>query len=217
MPTPNAIRVTVQQDLLGGEKSTNVWATDKSGLGTPLTLAEGQDIADAFASFYTALSTAATPNRGIHDLRPDHATLSRITVHDLEDNVKFEYSYSSQGTGSECIPYQVAAVVSLISATASRKGRGRVYVGPWSAAAVEMDFVSGAAPQLEVAAQTALLNATADLEDRLAALVPPRHLQMLSPTDNVVRQITTARVDTVLDTQRRRRSDIGGVTASIAL
>lgn len=217
MPTVNAVRVTCQLDLIGGEHSTNVWHTDKSGLPAALTLAEGQDIADAFSTFYSALSSAAAPNRGIDDLLPQHATLSRITVHDLEDNVKFEYSYASSGGGSECLPYQVAAVVSLISATAGRKGRGRVYIGPLASGAAELNFSAGTAPQLEVAAQTALLNATDDLDARLAALVPPRRLQMRSQSDNVIRQVVTARVDTVLDTQRRRRSDIGGLTASLAL
>lgn len=217
MPTPNAIRVTCRLDLLGGEVSTNVWATDKSGLGTPLTLAEGQDIADAYSTFYLGLQAAAAPDRGINDLLPDHATLSRITVHDLEDNVRFEYSYGGSGTQNEALPYQCAAVISLISAVAGRKGRGRVYVGPLGSAAAELDFVSGGPPQLEAAAVTGLLNAAVDLEARLAALVPPRHVSMISGTDNVVRQVVTARVDSVIDTQRRRRSAIGGSVTSVAL
>lgn len=216
-PVPNAIRVTCKLDLLGGEVSTNVWATNKAGLPNPITLAEGQDIADAFEPFYGNLSTGASPARGIKEFLPDHAQLTQITVHDIEDNVKFDYAYSEFGSDNDSAPYESAAVISLISATSGRKGRGRIFVGPLGLSAIETAFVSGRPPHLTAAARTAFLAATFDLNARLQALVPPRDLCMISMSDLAVRPIVTARADDELDNQVRRKSELTGSVETISL
>jgi len=100
---------------------------------------------------------------------------------------------------AECLPFQCAPVVSLRTATLSRRGRGRFY-----APSLAVDQV--AAGRMVAGAQTALANSAEAMMNALqaAALQPVIYHRDLGTTTNVV----SLDVGDVIDTQRRRRNKL---------
>ena len=118
---------------------------------------------------------------------------------------------TNAGTGARILPYQCALVISQRTVIPGRSGRGRNYL-PVSTSAV----LSGG--QLAGGVGTALATAAASWLTALAGLVlngvnttPVVASPLGSNTPAVVVKVV---VDSIVDTQRRRRDKIGAVSVS---
>lgn len=98
-----------------------------------------------------------------------------------------------------CLPFQVAPVVSLRTALATRAGRGRFYA---PSPAVDQQ----AAGRLITTAQTALLNSAVAMFTALTGAGLSGVLY--SRTTTQTQEITSVDVGDVIDTQRRRRNKL---------
>lgn len=98
-----------------------------------------------------------------------------------------------------CLPFQVAPVVSLRTALATRAGRGRFYA---PSPAVDQQ----AAGRLITTAQTALLNSAVAMFGALTGAGLSGVLYSRSTTQT--QEITSVDVGDVIDTQRRRRNKL---------
>lgn len=97
------------------------------------------------------------------------------------------------------LPPQVATVVSLRSTTATRRGRGRMYLPPLASSAVAAGRLSGAAQGAVVAAAKAMFDSLTG-----AGLTPIIRARDLHQSTTV----TSFDVGDVFDTQRRRRNKL---------
>lgn len=107
---------------------------------------------------------------------------------------------SDAGTSTAtCLPFQCAPVVSLRTATLTRRGRGRFYVP-----SLAVDQVS--AGRLLPAAQTALADGA---EDLLTGLTSAGGTVVIYHRDlGTTSVVTSLDVGDVIDTQRRRRNKL---------
>lgn len=106
---------------------------------------------------------------------------------------------ANDGTGLPRMPDQVAIVASLRTGLAGRSFRGRMYL-PIN------NMTLGADGQMGSATGTLICNAVGAMLDACASssLVP----NVVSATQSTQQPITLISMDTVLDTQRRRRNKI---------
>lgn len=97
------------------------------------------------------------------------------------------------------LPFQVTAAVSLRTAFATRRGRGRFYLPPFATTAVANARVSGSAV-------ATLVTAVGNMFDALqaASLTPV----VYSRTSRAALTITSFDIGNVFDTQRRRRNKL---------
>lgn len=94
------------------------------------------------------------------------------------------------GTGDTPVPNQICRVASLYTATANRRGRGRMY------------FPSNG---VGVVANDGRLALGTNFIDTLAAWLGVIDAVVVSESDSVARPVTSLRIGDVPDTQRRRR------------
>jgi len=198
-------RVTVHQNFYG-EEAVNVFHVMHDE-ALPLSIPEMSAIADEFDKMYNDLAGAAVGQRGMLDARHPAATVDVIRVYDLTivpNPPPFEKNLAISGTAAHTtVPVEVCVATTLRTAVGSRRGRGRVYLGPFGAAAYLISS-SGQAPQ--VGSVTFIANAFLDLNTRLAAsaLLNNARLGVLSVTDGLIREVTEVKIDHAPDTQRRR-------------
>lgn len=97
------------------------------------------------------------------------------------------------------LPFQCATVVSLLTASATRHGRGRFYLPPLATGSIDQGRVSAASLAVLDTAWTAYF---ASLNgDNITPVVRNR-------TGHVSTTVTSARIGDVIDTQRRRRNKL---------
>jgi len=214
----NTARVVCHQTFYG-EEAVNVFHVRHAEV-SPLSAPEMTAIASNFVIFYNALSSAAAPNRGINNLRHPRATLDMVRVYDLSvvpNPPPLEHPASSAGTAAETkVPIEVCATVTLVTAVGTRRGRGRVYLGPLGDGGMAISNATDA-PRL---ALTSLYGpAFDDLNARLQAepLLANARLAVLSTADAVSREVLSVRTDARPDTQRRRdlSASFGPVTSTV--
>jgi len=111
--------------------------------------------------------------------------------------------------GGNCLPHEVSVVASLLSATYSRSGRGRIYLPP---------------PAYGALTTTARLDATirANMASSVAAYLAPTPTNALdsvvaSKTQGAFYSVTTVSVGDVFDAQRRRRDSLVEVVSTASV
>ncbi len=108
----------------------------------------------------------------------------------------------------EMLPYQCATVISLLTDSATRHGRGRFYLPPLATGTVDGGLISAAAITSLDTAWTAFFDSLNT--DGLNPVVRNR-------TGHISTPVTGARVGNVFDTQRRRRNKLVEVYTAIAV
>lgn len=116
------------------------------------------------------------------------------------------------GSGSPVHPFQIARVTTLQTGEAGRSARGRVY---WPALTHAVDPATGQSlpPSGYAAAWAAVLTIIRDSAPGAIALEPV----VYSSTQNRLTEVSSVRVGSVLDTQRRRRDSLLETYEQVAL
>ena len=167
------------------------------------------DAATAFGDALTACWAA-----GMDDVTPPEVDLtlaSAASINEATDGqiTRVEVVLALTGVAAtEMLPFQVATVISLLTASATRHGRGRFYLPPLAAGTLADGRVSGAAITSIDAAWTAFFDSLNT--DGLTMVVRDR-------TNHVSTAVTSARVGDVFDTQRRRRNKLTETYTVIAV
>lgn len=117
-----------------------------------------------------------------------------VVVDQQEDDV------NHPGTGSGTLPLQIATVLTLRTATLSRRGRGRIYL-PTCAAAM----MAGDSHLFGTTRVNNLVNQFAQYATSLSGVAP---MQVVSRTASNMHPVTSVDADYVPDTQRRRRDQL---------
>lgn len=108
----------------------------------------------------------------------------------------------------EMLPYQCATVISLLTESATRHGRGRFYLPPLATGTVDGGLISAATITSLDTAWTAFFDSLNT--DGVNPVVRNR-------TGHISTPVTSARVGNVFDTQRRRRNKLVEVYTAIAV
>jgi hypothetical protein len=206
VPYTSVFRVVCHQSFMG-EESVNVWHILGDNT-TDLTLTTAQAISTAFSNFYGGSSLGVTPDRGIDQYRREDQVLDRISVYDLRtvpNDPPWEFTHNNPGTGGVGdTPMDTTMCITLRTPNGTRRGRGRIFVGPTKDA---LSTGVGVPTAWSTAALAAHGNACVVLGRRLGALAAapgPYLLAVLSVADGVGRPVTSVKIDPRPDTQRRR-------------
>lgn len=158
------------------------------------------DAATAFADALTAAWGAGMDDVTTADV--DLTLASAATIDPATDGqiTRVEVVLALTGVGAgEMLPFQCATVVSLLTASATRHGRGRFYLPPLAALVLDGGRISAASLAVLDTAWTAFF---ASLNtDNVTPVVRNR-------TGHVSTTVTSARIGDVIDTQRRRRNKL---------
>lgn len=218
MPPPyaNTLKV-VAEFTVGNEIQANVWHVS---IDTPVAFAaDAALIAAEFETFYKAATSASAPNRGIGSQRHQDHVLSRIVVTDLRvaNGDTFELPVVSGAglhTSTDMLPQNVAALLSLRTALNTRNGRGRIFLGGM----VEQNVAdAGSESRWTSTTITDILDAVEDLNDRLGATGLSAEIAVLSEVLGAHNDLTTARVDAIPRTMKRRIKQLRATYTSRAV
>lgn len=162
--------------------------------------------ATAWSAAWNALwSGLSAPTDNINQLVPTQVETTELTTSQLDPVTYKQVDQAADavalpGTSAAVmLPYQCAAGVTWLSAVASRSGRGRIYLPPLAANALDIG-------RIEEAAVTIIKNAAGNLLSTLTtATIQP---VIFNRTTHATTPITAARVGDVFDTQRRRRDKL---------
>jgi hypothetical protein len=158
-------------------------------------------VGDANTAWAAALTSLWTGTNRMEDITTADIVLtsaSTATIDPATDGqitrVTSALSLPGVATG-EMLPFQVALVCSLLTASATRHGRGRFYLPPLATSTVDGGLVSAAT--------------LTTLDTALTAFFDTLNTNNLTPvvrnrTGHVSTTVTAARVGNVYDTQRRR-------------
>lgn len=162
-------------------------------------------LAAAITAAYTSgLSTVSPP--AVVTTAASTATIDPSTDGQI---TRVEVVLSLAGAAvEEMLPFQCATCVTLITASATRHGRGRFYLPPLAALVLEDGRLNAAALSNLDGAFTAFFSELAT--GGLTAVVRNR-------TGHISTPVTEARVGDVIDTQRRRRNKLEEVFTSVVV
>lgn len=163
------------------------------------TLSTG-DAATAFADALTAAWAAGMDDATTADV--DLTLASAATIDPATDGqiTRVEVVLALTGVAAgEMLPFQCATVVSLLTASATRHGRGRFYLPPLAASVLDGGRISAATLTVLDTAWTAFFDSLNT--DGVTPVVRNR-------TGHVSTTVTSARIGDVIDTQRRRRNKL---------
>lgn len=167
------------------------------------------DAATAFADALTAAWAA-----GMDDLTTPEVDLtlaSAATIDPATDGqiTRVEVVLALTGVAdAEMLPFQCATVVTLLTASATRHGRGRFYLPPLAANTLLNGRLNSATLTVLDTAWTAFFDSLNT--DGVTPVVRNR-------TGHVSTTVTSARVGDVIDTQRRRRNKLTETQVVIAV
>lgn len=167
------------------------------------------DAAQAFADALTACWTAGMD--GLTTAEVDVTLASAASIDPGTDGqiTRAEVVLALTGTDvGEMLPFQCATVISLLTASATRSGRGRFYLPPLAVSVLDDGRISGASLAVLDTAWTAFFDSLNT--DGLSPVVRNR-------TAHVSTAVTGARVGDVIDTQRRRRNKLVEARLDIAV
>lgn len=126
------------------------------------------------------------------------------------------YSPALKGTGPSTHPPQTAVVASLRTALPGRSGRGRLYL-PATGLGLQSTLQMTETQATNIA--TAVKTWVSDLAATATAAYPapgPLHLFVVhSKKNNTAQDVSAIQVDTVLDSQRRRRDKLVGTRREV--
>ena len=158
------------------------------------------DAATAFADALTAAWAA-----GMDDVTTPEVDLTLASVATLDPATdgqitRAEVVLALTGVvDAEMLPFQCATVISLLTASATRHGRGRFYLPPLSADTLLNGRTKAASLVILDTAWTAFFDSLNT--DNITPVVRNR-------TGHISTTVTSARVGDVIDTQRRRRNKL---------
>lgn len=175
---------------------------------------EGAGTAESANDTFVTSLTAAWAAGGMVDVTTadvDLTLASTASIDPLTDRQLTRFEEALALTGDEAVemlPFQVAVVISLRTALATRSGRGRFYLPPLGVTMVDDGRVSAAAIAI-------LDNAWTDFFD--AMNTGGLTVVVRNRTSHVSTVVTSARVGNVFDTQRRRRNKLIETYTDIAV
>ena len=167
------------------------------------------DAATAFADALTAAWGAGMDDLTTADI--DLTLASAATLDPATDAqvTRAEVVLALTGVAAgEMLPFQCATVISLLTNSATRHGRGRFYLPPLAVSQTDQGRVSAAAMIVLDTAWTAFFDSLNT--DGVTPVVRNR-------TGHVSTTVTSARVGNVIDTQRRRRNKLTETYTVIAV
>jgi len=167
------------------------------------------DAATAFADALTAAWGAGMDDLTTADV--DLTLASAATIDPATDGqiTRVEVVLALTGVGAgEMLPFQCATVVSLLTASATRHGRGRFYLPPLAALVLDGGRISAASLAVLDTAWTAFFDSLNT--DGVTPVVRNR-------TGHVSTTVTSARIGDVIDTQRRRRNKLTETQVVVAV
>ena len=175
--------------------------------------AEGSlSTADAATAFGDALTAAWTGGMDDVTTADVDCTLASVAALDPATDgqlTRVEVVLALTGVAAgEMLPYQCATVISLLTDSATRHGRGRFYLPPLATGTVDGGLISAATITSLDTAWTAFFDSLNT--DGLNPVVRNR-------TGHISTPVTGARVGNVFDTQRRRRNKLVEVYTAIAV
>jgi hypothetical protein len=189
---PNVAKVTVLGELYGQDVE-NVWYVQTAA---PPDIVEMENIAATFQTAYASIAAALSQD----------ISFSQVIVRYLGDIAGPEFSFAisppqTGGVATGAEPGNVCLCVSLRTALAGRRFRGRKYFSGLPTGTVVANRVTDATA-------TAIRNAVQNLIANLAVALNP--MQILSVVGNTAVPVTTAvLVDQFADSQRRRLTGRG--------
>jgi hypothetical protein len=195
MPFPLPyLRHTLLWSLPGGEVATSScsWAVAPGGvISTPTEEADALEAkAEALWSTIKGVFAAEVKFQGS---RIVWVSVNGTTVETLERTIPDSAGFADNPT----LPTEVATVVSLVTGTYSRSGRGRMYLPPASKVITGGRLGGGECDTLANGMQTYLGHAIVGTNTITSSVA--------SKKDGALRPITNLRVGDVFDAQRRRR------------
>jgi len=158
------------------------------------------DAATAFGDALTAAWAAGMDDLTTADV--DLTLASAATLDPATDGqiTRAEVVLALTGVAAtEMLPFQCATVISLLTASATRHGRGRFYLPPLATGTIDQGRVSAASLVVLDTAWTAFFDSLNT--DGVTPVVRNR-------TGHISTTVTSARVGDVIDTQRRRRNKL---------
>jgi len=167
------------------------------------------DAATAFADALTAAWGAGMDDLTTADV--DLTLASAATIDPATDGqiTRVEVVLALTGVGAgEMLPFQCATVVSLLTASATRHGRGRFYLPPLAALVLDGGRISAASLAVLDTAWTAFFDSLNT--DGVTPVVRNR-------TGHISTTVTSARIGDVIDTQRRRRNKLTETQVVVAV
>jgi len=167
------------------------------------------DTATAFGDALTACWAAGMDDLTTPDV--DLTLASAAAINEATDGqiTRVEVVLALTGVDAgEMLPFQCATVISLLTASATRHGRGRFYLPPLAVSTLDTGRTSAAAITTLDTAWTAFFDSLNT--DGVNPVVRNR-------TGHVSTPVTSARVGNVIDTQRRRRNKLVEVYTAIAV
>lgn len=191
------VRVSVNGSLSGNERWANVWHVRYLGTdpADPVLDADLDDVEADFVTFYTALL----------DRQANVTTVDNMILSQLGDvRPPRAYGPALTGTGgTDILPTQLAVCLTLNTETAGRSFRGRIFI-----AGLDNNALSAGSPRLTTTYRDDIGNSAAALSTALAANAAPAAIAVYSRKLDVATLVSSYRVGTVIDTQRRRRAAI---------
>lgn len=207
VPILNTVRCTAHLTR-GSEQLVNVWHVLYPG--GPPSSADMAAIRLAFQTFYGGPIGAAVGIRGIRDWIDASVNIERFTTQWI-DEAPFadpeETMFNLPGThAGDALPLQTALCLSFRTGVATRRARGRVYLGGFG-----IDANDENAPEFARPSAAFLLDvqqAMDDLTNAIDDIGPGSNLAVASQLDGVARSITSVRIKNVWSTQRRRAESV---------
>jgi hypothetical protein len=203
MPYPSGtIKTVIGGTLPGGEVFAFGWQNRAVGVSTQtdLNMVNGQTNAALANNFLTTsvkalFSTQVVFTRVTNYLYTGGSSASLVSVS----------TPSIAGTSAVAgMPNQCAVVVTLETGVPGRSNRGRAYLPP-----VNVGLINAGTVQLSSATCTTLANAFASMLTALHDDSSPNGVPAVaSALKGAIRDITAVRVDSIIDTQRRRRNKL---------
>lgn len=167
------------------------------------------DAATAFADALTAAWAAGMDDVTTADVDLTLASAASIDPATDGQLTRVEVVLTLTGVAAgEMLPFQCATVITLITASATRHGRGRFYLPPLAASVLDGGRISAASLAVLDTAWTAFFDSLNT--DTVTPVVRNR-------TGHISTPVTAARVGDVIDTQRRRRNKLVETELTIAV
>lgn len=172
------------------------------------------DVATAAGYWSTAITAGWVGSSVIEDVYPSTVVLNSVSTATINEATDKQISrqidavsHAGSITGN-VLPFQVAIVVSLQTALATRSGRGRFYLPPPDVSMVTAGKLSS--------------TCTTNLHAGLVLLFSSLNSNNLTPvvrnrTAHVSTTITAGRLGDVFDTQRRRRDSLVETYTAVAI
>jgi len=167
------------------------------------------DAATAFGDALTACWAAGMDDVTTADIDLTLASVAALDPATDGQLTRVEVVLALTGVAAgEMLPFQCATVISLLTDSATRHGRGRFYLPPLATGTVDGGLISAATITSLDTAWTAFFDSLNT--DGLNPVVRNR-------TGHISTPVTSARVGNVFDTQRRRRNKLVEVYTAIAV